>query len=120
MANKTEAEIEVEKLEAEAKLEKENEEKRVEGLKIIEEIGVKFPIKIVMAHWNKIVPIQNKITSGKITEIESIVEMYQVLNEGTVQNQAIKDKIFNMDLQEFEKISIVIGKVLEKSTDKKK
>lgn len=101
-------------------LEIENENKRLEGLKIIEKIGIKFPDKIVMAHWNRIVPIQNKITTWKLTEIESIIEMYQVLNEGEVQNAVIKDKIFNMDLQEFEKISLVIWKKLEKSADKKK
>lgn len=100
----------------------ETEEKgKIEGGNaLIKEMGIKLPERLVMAHWNKIVPIQKKIETGEITEIESIVEMYQILNEGDVQNQALKDKIFNMELPDFEKISLVIGKYLESSTDKKK
>lgn len=60
--------------------EAEKTEKIEAGRALIEKMGIKLPDRLVMAHWNKIVPIQNKITTGKITEIESIIEMYQVLN----------------------------------------
>jgi len=91
----------------------------METLKI-GKIELGLPDRIVMAHWNKIMPIQKKVESGKLTEIESIIELLQILNANNVVNTTLKDEILNMELPDFEKIATFIWEFLWKGSSKKK
>lgn len=91
----------------------------METLKI-GKIELGLPDRIVMAHWNKIMPIQKKVESEKLTEIESIIEILQILNSNWTINTTIKDEIFNLELDEFETIATFVWDILTKATNKKK
>ena len=124
-ANELMKELGIEKNEAmvivrEEKEELEKETKIEEGTKILEELGFKLPDKIYMSYWNRITEVQKKVDKGTKTEIEVIAEMLSILNTGTINNTKLKNDITNMNISDFEKISLFIGKILESETDKKK
>lgn len=101
-----------------AELEK---EKKIEKwLKILEDLGFKFPDKIYMSYWDRITAVQKLVEKGTKTEIQVIAEILAILNTGTVNNTKLKDSIINMWLEDFEKVSLLIGRTLEGETNKKK
>lgn len=87
---------------------------------IISTLGVAFPSPMKMVHWNAIMPVQKRIVDDVVTEIEGIVEMIQVLNVWSVQNVVIKDRIFDMELHEFEAISLYVWEYIENNAWNKK
>jgi len=98
----------------------ENAIKIEQGKTLMDSIGYKCPERITMFFWNKIIPVQKKMASGDLTDIEGVIQMYIALNTSDIKTNEIESKIMDMELLDFENISLYIWKILEKWNDKKK
>lgn len=109
---KTQAEI--------AEAEKETAIKIEQGKEIMEKMGFKAPERVTMRTWNNIVPVQKRIEAWEVSDIEGIVQMYIAVNVWEIKAEDLENGIMDMEIGDFEKISLYVWKILEKADGKKK